>query len=101
MNLRSRVQSMIDKDQKLAYKAYTIEDEKEQEEFIAKKFPQHSEEQLLDLLEILSINGYPGELLIGNDSWVSTILSHHNSQAADYVKKDTLYDLLKPKMIQS
>ena len=27
-------------------------------------------------------------------------MSHHNSQGVDYVRKDTLYDFIKPKLIQ-
>lgn len=99
-SLRARVQAMFEKDQKLAYEAYTIEDEQEQEKFIAENFPKHSEAQLAKLLEILETKGYPGEFLIGNDFWVSTILSHHNSQGLEYVGKDTLFDFIKPKLRQ-
>ncbi|MDF1698712.1 MAG: hypothetical protein P1U56_22860 [Saprospiraceae bacterium] len=99
--INSKVQSMIEKDQQIAYKAYVIEDEQEQEEFIAKNFPHHSEEQLIHLIDIIENNGYPGEFLIGNDFWMSTILSHHNSQGIDYVKKDTLYDIIRPKLFEA
>ncbi|MBQ4804546.1 hypothetical protein J8L88_16920 [Aquimarina sp. MMG015] len=99
--LKNRINLMIDKDQKLAYEAYIIEDEQEQEKFILENFPKHSEEQLINLIEIMEINDYPGEFLIGNDFWVSTILSHHNSQGADYVRKDTLYNFIKPELIKS
>lgn len=99
--IRNRVRLMIEKDQKIAYEAYIIEDEQEQEKWISENFPEHSEEQLADLLEIMEINGYPGEFLIGNDFWVSTILSHHNSQGVEYVRNDTLFDFIKPKLIQA
>jgi len=98
--LRNKAYAMIEKDQKLAYKAYIIEDEDEQEKFISENFPEHSEEQLANLIEIIETNGYPGEFLIGNDVWISTILSHHNSQGLDYVRKDTLFDFIRPKLIQ-
>ena len=98
--LRDKVHTMIEKDQNLAYKAYIIEDEEEQEKFISENFPKHSEEQLANLIEIIETNGYPGEFLIGNDIWVSTILSHHNSQGLDYVRKDTLFDFIRPKLIE-
>ncbi len=100
LTIKKEVRSMFENDQKIAYEAYIIEDEKEQEKFITENFPKHSEKQLVNLLDILEINGYPGEFLIGNDFWVSTILSHHNSQGTDYVRKDTLYDFIKPKLIQ-
>lgn len=98
--IRSSVHAMIEKDQKLAYKAYVIEDEKEQEKFISENFPEHSEKQLSDLIDIIESKGYPGEFLIGNDFWVSTILSHHNSQGVAYVREDTLFDFIKPKLMQ-
>lgn len=97
--LKSRVRLMIEKDQKLAFEASIIEDEEEQEKYISENFPEHSEEQLANLIEIIETNGYPGEFLIGNDVWVSTILSHHNSQGSDYVRKDTLFDFIRPKLI--
>ncbi|WP_299112248.1 hypothetical protein [uncultured Winogradskyella sp.] len=100
-NIKSKVQSMFEKDQELAFKVSTIENEQEQEEFILKNFPKHSEKQLKKLLEILEEKGYPGEFLIGNNFWSSTILSHHNSIEPDYVKKDTLYNFIKPKLFQS
>ncbi|QNR23847.1 hypothetical protein [Croceimicrobium hydrocarbonivorans] len=100
VSLRARVQAMFEKDQELAYEAYIIEDEQEQEKFIAENFPRHSEVQLAKLLEILETKGYPGEYLIGNDFWVSTILSHHNSQGLEYVKTDSLFDFIKPKLKQ-
>ncbi|MEM9820849.1 MAG: hypothetical protein AAF985_07245 [Bacteroidota bacterium] len=99
--IRNSVRLLFEKDQQIAYQAYMIEDEEAQEKFIAENFPKHSEEQLVDLIEIMEGNGYPGEFLIGNDFWVSTILSHHNSQGTDDVRKDTLYDFLKPKLMQS
>ncbi|MEP2056450.1 MAG: hypothetical protein ABJJ05_01500 [Maribacter litoralis] len=98
--LKNRVRSLFEKDQKIAYEAYIIEDEQEQEKFIAENFPKHSEGQLANLLEVIETNGYPGEFLIGNDYWVSTILSHHNSQGVEYVRKDTLFDFIRPKLIK-
>ena len=99
-SLKNRINLMIEKDQQIAYKASIIEDEQAQEKFISENFPKHSEEQLAQLIEIMETIGYPGEFLIGNDFWVSTILSHHNSQGLDYVKKDTLFDFIKPKLKQ-
>lgn len=100
-NVKTMVQTMIEKDQKIAYQAYIIEDEIEQEKYISENFPQHSEKQLKHLVKIFEDYGYPGEFLIGNDFWVSTILSHHNSQGTDYVLQDTLYDYIKPQLLQS
>lgn len=99
--LTNSVRAMFEEDQKIAYQAYIIEDQQEQEDFITANFPKHSEQQLAKLIEFLEVNPYPGERLIGNNYWVSTILSHHNSQGLEYVKKDTLYDFIRPKLLQS
>ncbi len=99
--LRGKVQMMFTKDQELALNASLIEDGAEQEKFLLEKFSVHSERQLKDLVSILDDHGYPGELLIGNDLWMSTILSHHNSISEDYVKGDTLYASVKPKLLRS
>lgn len=99
--IRTKVEFMFNEDQKIAYQAAQIEDEIEQEKFIIERFPSHSEKQMKKLIRILKIHGYPGELLIGNDFWMSTILSHHNSISEDYVKKDTLYTFIKPKLFQA
>lgn len=99
--IRDNVESMFNKDQEIAFKASQIEDEIEQEKFIIDKFPYHSEKQIKSLIKILNNNGYPGELLVGNNFWMSTILSHHNSIAEDYVRKDTLYNFVKPKLYKA
>lgn len=99
--IRTKVESMFDKDQEIAFKASQIEDEIEQEKFILDEFPSHSEEQIKNLIKILDKDGYPGELLTGNNFWMSTILSHHNSIAEDYVRKDTLYNFIKPKLYKA
>lgn len=99
--LRADVESMFTKDQSIAFKASQIEDEIDQEKFIKNKFPAHSEKQINKLIEILVNDGYPGELLIGNNFWMSTILSHHNSISEDYVIKDTLYHFIKPKLYKA
>ena len=96
--LRSRVQKMFSKDQKKALGALFTIGSKGQDKYAEKKFAPHSEEQMKELIEILSDFGYPGEKLIGNDFWVSTILSHHNSISQDYARKDTIYLYLKPEL---
>ena len=51
-----------------------------------------------DLEFILDKIGYPGERIIGNNFWMSTILSHHNSISQAYVLADSLYLKLRPKL---
>ena len=89
-------EEMFKKDQKKAMGALLRIGDRAQENYGNRKFAPHSEKQLARLEKILECCGYPGEKLIGNDFWMSTILSHHNSISKDYVSKDTLYFRLKP-----
>lgn len=97
-NTRKEVHEMFKKDQKKAMGAMIRMGNKAREKYALEKFAPHSEIQMQKLIQILGSHGYPGERLIGNDFWTSTILSHHNSIAREYVKKDTLYDFLRPKL---
>ena len=38
---------------------------------------------------------------MGNDWWVSVILSHHNSISTEYNSKDSIYLDLRPKLIEA
>jgi len=100
-DLRDSILSLFEKDQAMAMKAARIEDEAAQEVFIIEEFSGHSELQLRSIIKLIEQYGYPGEKTIGNNFWVSTILSHHNSIAKDYVLQDTLYDQIRPKLINS
>lgn len=95
-HLRKKVKKMFSKDQWRAFRALFTFNSKAQDRYAEKKFAPHSEQQIDDLKKILEAHGYPGQKLIGNDFWMSTILSHHNSISHEYVKKDTLYPKLKP-----
>ncbi|MEM7110065.1 MAG: hypothetical protein AAF519_17690 [Bacteroidota bacterium] len=96
--LRQRVQAMYKKDQKKAFSALLRIGNKAQEKYGSKKFAPHSEAQMAELINILDTYGYPGEQLIGNNYWMSTILSHHNSLSEEYVKNDTLFQFIRPKL---
>ena len=96
LQLRERLKKMFRKDQRKAIRAFFTFGEKTKARYAEKKFAPHSERQMAELSEILSVYGYPGEKLIGNNFWASTILSHHNSISEAYVKKDRLYPNLKP-----
>jgi len=78
-SLRLIVHEMFRKDQRKAFGAIFRIGDKAQEKYGYKKFGPHSELQLAELDRILDTYGYPGEQLIGNDYWMSTIVSHHNS----------------------
>lgn len=100
-NIREQVKKMYAKDQKKALKALFRLSSKSQDKYAENKFAPHSERQMAEFSAILESNGYPGEKLIGNNTWMSTILSHHNSISTAYNKKDTLYPMLQPRLIDA
>lgn len=95
---RKRVKKMFSKDQWKAVGALLRLSSKAQDKYAEKTFAPHSEKQIAELLNILNQHAYPGEKSIGNDFWMSTIISHHNSISSSYNRKDTLYQYLKPKL---
>ncbi|MDN3643336.1 hypothetical protein QWY87_11525 [Lutimonas halocynthiae] len=99
--LAAKVHDMFKRDQKLAIKALFKLSSASQDKYAEKKFAPHSEKQMAQLLIILNQVGYPGGRLIGNDMWMSIILSHHNSISQKYVQKDTLYPQLRPLLIEA
>lgn len=96
--IRTEVHEMFRKDQKLAFANLFKIGKKAKERFLFRKFIPQSESQITRLKKILNEYGYPGENLIGNGIWMSTILSHHNSISSTYTQKDTLYLHLKPQL---
>ncbi len=95
-SLRQVVYDLYKKDQKMAIKSMFRIGSNSKTKYNERKFAPHSEEQLRVLTGIIKDHGYPGERLIGNDYWASTILSHHNSISMDYNKNDTLYLKVRP-----
>jgi len=95
---RKQVKKMFSKDQWKAFKVLFHFSSKGQDKYAEKKFTPHSEQQMAELLAILEKHGFPGEKLIGNDIWMSTIISHHNSISQAYAQQDTFYPNLKPKL---
>lgn len=96
--LMIKVKKMYSKDQWNALKAFVRIGKKAQTRYAEKKFAPHSEQQIATLKNIFLTHGYPGEKLIGNGIWTSTIISHHNSISTAYNQKDTLYASLEPKL---
>lgn len=94
--IRAKVRKMFKKDQRKALGALFRIGDKARERYATNKFAPHSEIQLNELIMILDNHGYPGERLIGNDVWMSTIISHHNSISREYAIQDTLYNYIKP-----
>lgn len=98
---RDKVHKMFKKDQRKAMGALIRIGARAKDRYALKKFVPHSETQMAKLILILNEFGYPGERGIGNDYWVSTIISHHNSMNQEYTRKDTLYRCIKPKLLQA
>ncbi|UBM59988.1 hypothetical protein LAG90_04905 [Marinilongibacter aquaticus] len=98
---REQVHEMFKLDQKRAFGAFIRVFDKAQEKYAIRKFAPHSEKQMEKLVQILEERGYPGERLIGNNFWMSTVLSHHNSITTNYAKKDSLYPFIRPKLIEA
>ncbi|MAO17053.1 MULTISPECIES: hypothetical protein [Flavobacteriaceae] len=99
--VKEQVHEMFKKDQKKAFGALLRIGQKAKRRYSQKKFAPHSEQQLEKLEQILNEYGYPGERLIGNNLWGSVILSHHNSISVNYNSNDTLYALLRPKLLNA
>lgn len=99
--LRKEVHTMLKADQRKALGAFVRFTEKWQKRYILKTFVPHSEQQMAKMKAILNEANYPGERLIGNSFWASTIISHHNSIDPDYNRKDTLYKNMQPLLIKN
>ncbi|MEO0339555.1 MAG: hypothetical protein AAF242_10105, partial [Bacteroidota bacterium] len=97
-DLQNEVKKMFSKDQWKALGALFVFNEKGYRRYAEKKFAPHSIKQVQQLQKILNASTYPGERLIGNNFWASTILSHHNSTTPEIVKADTLYLSIKPQL---
>jgi len=100
-DVRKKVKKMFSRDQWKAIGALFTFSSKGQDRYAEKKFAPHSEKQVSKLIGILNESGYPGEKLIGNSFWMATILSHHNSISQAYVEKDTLYQFVKPRLLEA
>ena len=99
--IRAVVRKMYKKDQKFAIKYLFKLGQKAKERYGNKKGVTHTRQQIAQLQDILGANGYPGEKLIGESEWMSTILSHHNSVSKEFVVQDTLFPQLRPKLLEA
>lgn len=99
--LRTEAHEMLKKDQKMAFKALLKIGQKAKIRYAEQKFAPHSEKQIEQLIKMLDKDGYPGEQLIGNNYWISTVLSHHNSISSEYNKADTLFAFVRPKLVKA
>jgi hypothetical protein len=98
---REQVKKIFSKNQWKAFKTLFSFNSKVQDTSTQKKFAPHSERQIAEFFDIFKTYGYLGEILIGNNYWMSVILSHHNSISTIYNKKELLYPNLKPKLMDA
>lgn len=101
LDLQEVTKAMYKKDQKMAWKYLFRIGQKAKERFANKKVKPHALEQMKKLDSIIKVQGYPGEKLIGEPEWMSTILSHHNSVSDNFVKNDTLFDAMRPQLLKA
>lgn len=101
LKLREITKVMIKKDQKMAWKYLLKIGQKAKERYANKKIKPHALQQMKKLDSILEAVGYPGEKLIGESVWMSTILSHHNSVSDNFVKNDTLFEAIRPRLLKA
>lgn len=99
--LREYVREMSQQDQKKVLGSLFRIGDKAQTKYAERKFVPHSIQQMHKLIAMLNSDGYPGEKLIGNSFWMSTILSHHNSISPEHCKNDTLYRHIRPQLHQA
>lgn len=92
---------MYKKDQKFAMKYLFKIGQKAKEQYGNKKGEQHTKQQNAELNSIMKSKGYPGEKIIGESQWVTTILAHHNSLSKGFVVNDTLYATLRSKLLKA
>jgi hypothetical protein len=98
---RRVIKKMYHRDQRMAFGALFTFSSKGQDRYAEKRFAPHSQKQLEKLGNIIDSLGFPGEKMIGNGSWASVILLHHNSISQKYVLQDSLYPKLRPTLLLS
>lgn len=100
-SLRNVVESIFEEDQKMAWNYLFKPTKKSKNKFIAQEAIPTSEGHIKVLRSIIETQGYPGEQIIGNSVWASTMLGHHNSLSPEYQQEDTLYPALQPKLLEA
>ncbi|MBR09948.1 MAG: hypothetical protein CMP48_19960 [Rickettsiales bacterium] len=100
-SLRQVVKNLSKEDQKMAWNYLFRPSEKSKNKFIENVAIPISERHVNHLTNIIKTHGYPGEQIIGNSVWASTILGHHNSLSPEYQLADKLYPTLKPILLEA
>lgn len=99
--VRGSVGKLFRQDQRKALLALFIPGDKARIRYAEKRFAPQSEQQVTQLIRLIDTYGYPGEQLIHNGYWAAVILSHHNSISKRYALRDTLYPLVRPKLLKA
>ncbi len=95
------VHDMFRKDQWKALGALFKLSSDAQDRYAERRFAPQSEMHVQQLRHMLINSGYPGEKRIGNELWMSTILSHHNSISKEYNSEDSLFTNLYPMLVEA
>ncbi|GAB3234131.1 hypothetical protein J0A67_20485 [Algoriphagus aestuariicola] len=93
--IREQVKRLFIQDQWQALGGLFTFSAERQDRYAEKKFAPKAKKRVEEIRSIMDQVGYPGEMLIGNSVWASTILSHYNSISERFAKADTLYPALK------
>ncbi len=93
--VREQVKRLFIQDQWQALGALFTFSSERQDRYAEKKFAPKARERVEEIQSIIDSLGYPGEMLIGNSVWGSTILSHYNSISESFAKADTLYTSIR------
>jgi len=88
--LRSELKQMLKEDQKRAIRVALTPIKKWRERYTNRKFVPNNRQQVRRIHQIIEETGYPGEKLIGDQSWATVIISHN--------EHDSIYTELRPKL---
>jgi hypothetical protein len=89
--IRQQVKKLFIQDQWQALGALFVFPSERRERYIERKIAVKARLRAEEIWKIIDTIGYPGERMIANAVWASTILSHYNSLSEGFVKADTLY----------
>lgn len=94
-DVRRRVKQLFIQDQWQALGALFTFSPQRQSRYAEGRIAPDAKKRVLEIWQIVEEIGYPGEMLIGNAVWSSTLFSHYNSISEGFAKKDTLYPAMR------
>jgi len=90
LELRKEIKKMLAEDQKRAIRVALTPVKKWRERYTNQKFVPNNRAQVRRINQIIDQVGYPGEKIIGGESWATVMISHN--------EHDTIYNELRPKL---